>query len=163
MAAITLDIPDNLARYAAENGVFTPEWIAFVIKTSLDKLRKSQNAPETGDAGRKIAAKADVPQKDPLLSRLRGCYAYTGDTLEAYFERKRADKEHELALEERQQHERWREAIEWLTGCCKDYPGSVDEFLADCRAEKERELAAERLADERYRKEERNQYANLCS
>ena len=32
----------------------------------------------------------------------------------------------------------------WLRGCCKNLPGnSVDEFLANCRADKERE--AEKL------------------
>ena len=32
----------------------------------------------------------------------------------------------------------------WLRGCCKNLPeGSVDNFLADCRADKERELAIE--------------------
>ena len=33
----------------------------------------------------------------------------------------------------------WRD----LYGCCKDQPGSVEDFLADCRADKERELAIE--------------------
>jgi hypothetical protein len=38
----------------------------------------------------------------------------------------------------------------WGLGCCKDLvkPGSVERFLAECRADKERELAAERSAGE---------------
>jgi hypothetical protein len=33
----------------------------------------------------------------------------------------------------------WRD----MQGCCKGQPGSVDEFLADCHADKDRELARE--------------------
>ncbi|MCL2382227.1 MAG: hypothetical protein FWC64_11685, partial [Treponema sp.] len=34
----------------------------------------------------------------------------------------------------------------WLRGCCKSLPkGSVNEFLARCRADKDRELATESL------------------
>ena len=37
----------------------------------------------------------------------------------------------------------------WLKGCCKNLPeGSVDEFLARCRADKERELAIEKRQEE---------------
>ena len=33
----------------------------------------------------------------------------------------------------------WRD----LYGCCEGQPGTVEDFLADCRADKERELAIE--------------------
>jgi hypothetical protein len=37
----------------------------------------------------------------------------------------------------------------WLRGCCKDLPeGSVDNFLAHCRADKEREIAIEKRQEE---------------
>ena len=40
----------------------------------------------------------------------------------------------------------------WLRGCCKNLPGgSVDEFLANCRADKERELAIEKRQEEERR------------
>ncbi|MDR1786942.1 MAG: hypothetical protein LBR16_00610 [Treponema sp.] len=51
-----------------------------------------------------------------------------------------------------------REAIDLLRGCCKDSPGTVDEFLAECHADKERELAIERR-----QAEESARYAELSS
>jgi hypothetical protein len=51
-----------------------------------------------------------------------------------------------------------REAIELLRGCCKDSPGTVDEFLAGCHADKERELAIEKR-----QAEEGARYAGLSS
>jgi len=36
-----------------------------------------------------------------------------------------------------------QEAIDWLRGCSKDAPGTVDDFLLHCRIEKEMELARE--------------------
>jgi hypothetical protein len=46
----------------------------------------------------------------------------------------------------------------WLRGSCKNLPGSVDEFLARCRADKEHELAIEKRQEE-----ERNHRARLSS
>ena len=38
---------------------------------------------------------------------------------------------------------------QWLRGCCKNKPeGSVDNFLARCREDKERELAIEKRQEE---------------
>jgi hypothetical protein len=51
-----------------------------------------------------------------------------------------------------------REAIELLRGFCKDSPGTVDEFLAECHTEKERELAIEKR-----QAEESTRYAGLSS
>jgi hypothetical protein len=40
----------------------------------------------------------------------------------------------------------------WLRGCCKNQPGgSVDDFLTNCRSDKERELAIEKRQEERPR------------
>jgi hypothetical protein len=37
----------------------------------------------------------------------------------------------------------------WLRGCCKNLPGgSVDDFLAHCRSDKEQELAVEKRQEE---------------
>jgi len=48
-----------------------------------------------------------------------------------------------------------KHANRWLRGCCKNLPkGSVDDFLANCRADKEREFAIEkRQQEERVRYE----------
>ena len=50
-------------------------------------------------------------------------------------------------------------SFRWMRGIYKGLPGaSVDEFLAECRADKEREFAIEKRE-----KEERAQYAKLSS
>ena len=47
----------------------------------------------------------------------------------------------------------------WLRGCCKDLPeGSVDEFLARCRIDKQLELAIEKRQEQ-----ENNHRAKLPS
>jgi hypothetical protein len=42
----------------------------------------------------------------------------------------------------------WRD----LYGCCADSPGSVNDFLAECHADKEREFAIERRQEEERKK-----------
>ncbi|GHU48953.1 hypothetical protein FACS1894200_06910 [Spirochaetia bacterium] len=54
------------------------------------------------------AEKAAVPMGSNRW--MRGCCQDSGDTMEAYFERKRRDKEEELAQEQRQAEERTRHA-----------------------------------------------------
>jgi hypothetical protein len=52
----------------------------------------------------------------------------------------------------------WEESLEWMTGCCKDDPGTVDDFLAECHADKLRELALEKRQEA-----ENNLYARISS
>ena len=53
-----------------------------------------------------------------------------------------AESSHELAKEDKPPYH-------WLRGCCKNIPGgSVDDFLARSRADKEHELAIEKRQEE---------------
>jgi hypothetical protein len=98
MATVTFNLPDALAADAAEAGIFTPDWFAGITRAALDRLAPARTFRQES------AAPVDS------ISRMRGCDKYTGDTMEAYFQRKKADKEYELALEARRAGERRRYA-----------------------------------------------------
>jgi hypothetical protein len=53
---------------------------------------------------------------------------------------------------------------QWLRGCCKDKPeGSVDNFLARCREDKEYELAIERRQEEERARRRADAKLSSCS
>jgi hypothetical protein len=142
MAAITINLPDTIARYVAEQGLDAPAWIETLVLDKVTALRSAVQRRETAPpSAPKPASPAPVPwvrtekQERVLQEMLKGAEA-----------RRQND-----GLTEEERRRRQKEASERLCGCCKgdEPPGAVERFLAERRKDKERELAIE----ERQRKE----------
>jgi len=114
MTAITINLPDHLARDVAYQTSINPSWIKTVLREALWKTSPAWKPAPPAEAAGDDAGEDEDPE---TVSR------------------------------------RQQEAIDWLCGCLADSKRTVDDFLAECHADKERELAADRRADERRRRE----------
>jgi len=121
MSTLTITLPDDLVRSVSEQNSANPSWIEMALRKALSKTASEQKSEEESSAWTSYI----WPEGTEWWPNGQSS--------------QKQEPESPDVVEQRQQ-----EAIDWLTGCLAGSKRTVEDFLAECHADKERELAIEK-------------------